>query len=324
MKQRYRNVVKKVCTLPGADADTDHNLLAATIRMRLKRIRKTRRRKKWNLDKLSERKMEFANAVNISMQNVVDHNPDDGLMQWEILKHAVKEAAEKEIGYQMKARAKKPWVSGEMIDKMDQRRRFKHQNTEEAKREYRRLNNELRRETERAREKWWNDKCQEINNLYNENRIDKMYASIKRLNRKPMNTTQSNAIEDKDGNLLTEKEDILRRWKEYIEELYSTKRQTDMKLEEESAIVEEDRGPELLPEELEKTLHSLTNNKAVGIDDIPAEFLKELNGEAKEALFQICQYIYKTGIWPEDFTTSVVVTLQKKHNAKVCSDFTEQ
>ena len=98
VKQRYRNVVKKVCTLPGADAETDHNLLAATIRMRLKRIRKTRRRKKWNLDKLSERKMEFANAVNMSMQNVVDHNPDDGLMQWEILKHAVKEAAEKEIG----------------------------------------------------------------------------------------------------------------------------------------------------------------------------------------------------------------------------------
>ena len=46
-----------------------------------------------------------------------------------------------------------------------------------------------------------------------------------------------------------------------------------------------------------------------------------MNAEAEEALFQICQYIYKTGIWPQDFTTSVVVTLQKKHNAKVCSDF---
>ena len=46
-----------------------------------------------------------------------------------------------------------------MLDLMDERRRWKHQTTETAKREYRRLNNKLRRETDKAEASWWNQQC---------------------------------------------------------------------------------------------------------------------------------------------------------------------
>ena len=59
---------------------------------------------------------------------------------------------------------------------------------------YRKLNNELRRETTKAREKWWTEQCDEINNLYEKGQIDKMYAIVKNLDRKP--TAQSKAILD--------------------------------------------------------------------------------------------------------------------------------
>ena len=61
--------------------------------------------------------------------------------------------------------AKKPWVTVEMLEKMDERRNWKSNRTEEGAKRYRKLNNELRRETEKAREKWWETECEELEEL---------------------------------------------------------------------------------------------------------------------------------------------------------------
>ena len=60
--------------------------------------------------------------------------------------------------------------------------------------------------------------------------------------------------------------------------------------------------------------------KAEGIDCIPAEFLKTLGEKAKEELVEMCQQIYETGKWPEDFLQTVMVPLKKKANATECCD----
>ena len=60
------------------------------------------------------------------------------------LKRVMATQAKKIIGYKEGVPAKKPWVTREMIEKMAQRRTFKHQYDEHSKKEYRRLNNELR------------------------------------------------------------------------------------------------------------------------------------------------------------------------------------
>ena len=52
MKQRFRNSVKDVQTLPGADIDSDHNLLVATICTRLRIIRFHKKKPRWDLEKL--------------------------------------------------------------------------------------------------------------------------------------------------------------------------------------------------------------------------------------------------------------------------------
>jgi len=56
----------------------------------------------------------------------------------------------------------------------------------------------------------------------------------------------------------------------------------------------------------------MKKGKAAGIDDIPAEFLKLLEGEALKKLMELCREIYNTGIWPEDYTTSVLIPIPKK------------
>ena len=63
-------------------------------------------------------------------------------------------SAEGNMGYLKGKVARKPRIPTTITEKMQERRKWKNKNTEEGKRTYRRLNNELRRETDQARERW--------------------------------------------------------------------------------------------------------------------------------------------------------------------------
>src|SRR6218665_3169629 len=64
----------------------------------------------------------------------------------------------------------------------------------------------------------------------------------------------------------------------------------------------------------------LKNNKASGLGNIPAEMLKSLEEGAMTELTRICQDIYTTGVWPEDFLQSIIIPIKKKPNATACED----
>ena len=105
-----------------------------------------------------------------------------------------------------------------MIEKMAQRRTFKHQCDEHSKKEYRRLNNELRRETDKARKKWWEEQCDEIEDLQKQRKHSQVYSKIHQLQKRKCKS--STEIKDKHGSLLKDVDQIRNRLKEYIEEPY--------------------------------------------------------------------------------------------------------
>ena len=74
--------------------------------------------------------------------------------RWELVKEAIGGSAEKVIGGQTVKRIRKPWITDDMIKLMDERRRWKRSKKEGAAENYDTLNNELRRETDRAKEEW--------------------------------------------------------------------------------------------------------------------------------------------------------------------------
>src|SRR6476469_7624819 len=75
--------------------------------------------------------------------------------RWKNLKRVVMKSAEGNVGYLKGKVVRKLWIMTSIMEKMQERRKWKNKNTEEGKRTYRRLNNELRRETDQARERWW-------------------------------------------------------------------------------------------------------------------------------------------------------------------------
>ena len=97
-------------------------------------------------------------------------------------------------------RARKPWITQEMISKMDERRKWKNVNTEEDRRNYRRLMNELKRATVKAKKEYLEKTCTEIMEFHRTGRYDLMYMKTKELGWKETQGIQNIGIEDSQGN----------------------------------------------------------------------------------------------------------------------------
>ena len=114
---------------------------------------------------------------------------------------------------------------------------------------------------------------------------------------------------------LTEAEDIKKRWQEYTElykeELYNPDNHDGVITHLE---------PDILECEVKWALESITTNKASGGDRIPVELCQILKDDAVKVLHSICQQIWKTQQWPQDWKRSVFIPIPKKGNAKECSN----
>ena len=79
--------------------------------------------------------------------------------------------------------------------------------------------------------------------------------------------------------------------------------------------------PDILECEVKWALGSITMNKASGGDGIPVELFQILKDDAVEVLHSVCQQIWKTQQWPQDWKRSVFIPVPKKSNAKECSNY---
>ena len=79
--------------------------------------------------------------------------------------------------------------------------------------------------------------------------------------------------------------------------------------------------PDILECEVKWVLESITTNKASGCDGIPVELFQILKDDAVKVLHSICQQIWKTQQWPQDWKRSVFIPISKKSNPKECSNY---
>ena len=123
-------------------------------------------------------------------------------------------------------------------------------------------------------------------------------------------------IKDRNCTDLTEAEDVKKRWQKYIEELYKK----DLHNPDNHDGVITHLEPDILEYEGQRALGSITKNKASGSDGIPVELFQILKDDAVKVLHSICQQIWKTQQWPQDWKRSVFIPIPKIGNAKECSN----
>ena len=111
---------------------------------------------------------------------------------------------------------------------------------------------------------------------------------------------------------LTEAEDIKKRGQDYTEELHKK----DLNDPDNHNGVITHLEPDILECEVKWALGSITMNNASGGDGIPVELFQILKDDTMKLLHSICQQIWKTQQWPQDWKRSVFISILKKGNAK--------
>ena len=183
------------------------------------------------------------------------------------------------------------------------------------KERYTHLHAEFQRIARRDKKAFFSNQCKEIEE---KNRMGKTRDLFKKIrDTKGTFHAKMGTIKDKNGMDLTEAEDTKKRWKEYTEKLYKK----DLHNPDNHDSVITHLEPDIPEGEVKWALGSITMNKASGGEGIPAELFQILKDDAVKVLHSICQQIWKTQRWPQDWKRSVFIPISKKGNAKECSNY---
>ncbi|XP_068085323.1 craniofacial development protein 2-like [Anabrus simplex] len=160
VKQRFRNQVLNCKTFPGADVDSDHNLVMK-YHLKLKTFKKGKNAKRWDLDKLKENTVRdcFKEHVAKGLNEKAEGNTIEE--EWIVMRNEVRRAVEEMLG-KKKRSIKNQWITQVILDFSDERRKYKNARNEEGRKEYSRLKNEVGRKCKVAKEDWLKEKCKDV------------------------------------------------------------------------------------------------------------------------------------------------------------------
>ena len=177
------------------------------------------------------------------------------------------------------------------------------------------MNAEFQRIARRDKKAFLSDQCKEIGE---NNRIGKTRDLFKKIRDiKGTFHAKMGTIKDRNGLDLTEAEDIKKRWQAYTEDPYKK----DLHDPDNHDGVITHLEPDILECKVKWALGYIIRNKASGGDGNPVELFQILEDDTVKVLYSMFQQIWKTQQWPQDQKRSAFILIQKKDNAKDCSNY---
>ena len=188
---------------------------------------------------------------------------------------------------------------------MDERRKAKGEPEK-----YEKVHETIKKKCNNAKESWLVDKCKEIE-IFRRCDPSRMYQNIEEIVGRKM-VSSSGCLKDKHGNIIMERDKILERWAEYIQELFFDERKDPDVMNGNFA------GPPILKDEVRAATKKMKNGKATGPDGISVELIEALGDFGLVELTELLNKIYDTGHIPSDMLKSVFIALPKKAGATDC------
>ncbi|GFO40127.1 endonuclease-reverse transcriptase [Plakobranchus ocellatus] len=252
--KRWASAIQDVTTKPKADCDTNHELLVATLKIKLKIKKTTVKPIRYDVKDIGEDfTIETRNRFKTLLMDIEEKEPNEIT---NAAKNIINETAAKHL--KKRSSKKQPWISEDTLIKIKERKEAKAKFGIHAP-VYRIIAKEVKQRCKRDKKNYLIGKCREIEAHMKENRSTEMYEEIKNITK----TFQPRlgVIKDEKGNILTESKQIVDRWNRYCEEMYSSDSTADQqeKLEE----TREDEEIHLLPlrSEIEWAIGSLKDGK---------------------------------------------------------------
>ncbi|XP_055997977.1 uncharacterized protein LOC130047325 [Ostrea edulis] len=228
INNKWRRSLYDVKVYRGADVNSDHYLLKATIKLKLRRDHQQQgMKRKFDIDKL---KIPNINkAFNLELKNrfkALENNPDDQdniQGKWDTIKETYVETAAKTLGYRTKKN--KEWLTSDTWERISERKKLKQKIIstkstrlqEQMQISYREKDKEVKRSARKDSRMHLDNLAKRAEHAASHGEMSVVYKITKQLCGK--NTTQPALVKDKDGHPLSTDHEQAKRWVQYFQEV---------------------------------------------------------------------------------------------------------
>ena len=315
INRRFHTAVTAAKTYPGADCGSDHTPMICKLQLRLRKPkklspRKTRRQYEFGLLKTNKTVAEeYRNRVCQLMEQEPESEDAEGMRK--ILTEAMIKASVDVIPERTR-NGKQKWMTNEILQLMTRRREAKISDLNL----YRQLDRDIRRKCRTAKEVFLNGECERIQQLEHQKRYKMMYDEIRRVTGRGRKSSDTGCLQNARGEILMDTEDILKRWKEYIEELFADTRG----LQPFYSTGDERTHRNFTEDEVRDAIQKSARGKAPGPDDLQVEMIQASGNGGVTAVTKLINAIYQEGKVPEGMCKSVFIALPKKAGTTRCDE----
>jgi len=325
INKRWRGSLLDVVARHGADVGSDYSLVLATFKLKLRKARRTDQRPPpTDIQKLKDPKIK--KIFQIKVQNKFSLLMEDSdEIDMVIFNNVLLENGQQLLG--PKRKRKEEWISDATWKKVDQRKEKKKQYLatrserlkDQLKTEYRELDKDVKKSARADRKVYTEKLADEAETAASKRDMQTLYRITKTLAGKFQSSDLP--IRDQQDNLTSKEDEILKRWKDHFEEVFNM---SDPKCEvfitPAINILDINTEPPSI-DEVKNAISTLKNGKAVGIDQIHAEFLKAEEYWTPTVLTSILKKIWESEEIPTFWKTGLIVKLPKKGDLSNCNNY---
>ena len=329
ISKKFRRSLQDVRVMRGADVGSDHQLVVAKLRMKLKRNGdgENCQRFKYNTTVLNDNEIQKEFSITLSnrvqaFQYLEEETIDD---QWNKMKEIVTSTCEEVLG--RKKRVHKDWITPDTLKLVTDRKKKKaavnvsHTRLEKARAQeaYAIANRRVKNSIKAEKRNFVSMIATEAEEAARHGNMRDLYNTTKKLSRKAGNSERP--IKDKQGRVLQSEEEQKKRWKDHFEELLNRPAPVetpDIEPAEEDLPIKCDVPNK---EEIKKAIGQLKNGKAAGPDNIPAEALKADTDTMVEILYPLFKKIWQEKRAPVEWKEGHLVKLPKKGDLSDCANY---
>nr|KAG5687084.1 hypothetical protein BaRGS_017102 [Batillaria attramentaria] len=327
--RKWRRSLLDVRAKRGADAASDHHLVIAAIKIKLKAYRDQADRPshKYNVHSLKE--SVKTNAFRCELRNrfsALDTLPEETIEEhWHDLRETWTATCREVLG--KKTRQHKEWLTSDTWDLITERKRLKdlinHTDDQDHKRDlqaqYWDVNRQVKRSARNDKRNFINDLTEEAETAAGQRNMKRLYEITRTLSGKNNNPTRP--VKDKNGQIITKEEDQRTRWAEHFKETLNRPPPPvppDIPLA--AQLLDISTNPPTKTEII-KAIKSLKSGKAAGPDGIPPEALKADIQTSTDMLHPLLRKIWESESVPQDWKKGHLIKLPKKGDLSSCSNW---
>ena len=327
IRSKYRRSLHDVKARRGADVGSDHELVISKIKLKLRVSKKPKSNtKRYAVEKLKEPAIKEKFCIELRNRfSALEEVTEEVEGIWENISDIYNQTADKILG--KKKRRNEEWISEASWKMIDERQAIKGEYNqaksnrlrEAIQQRYINKGKQVKKSLRRDKRECLNKAVEEAQDAADKKQRGVLYKIIRNISGKKGN--EGKLIRDQDGNIITNEEKELERWKEHFSQVLnrepprnpmrslSERQQLDINIEE------------VTEEEIIEQLKSLRNAKAPGIDNLNAELFKADMETAVKQLHQLFKYIWREEHIPEDWKKGIIAKIPKKGDITVCNNW---